>query len=207
MNEEQLKNILRNADYDAGQPYPVKVDISAIRKRAQRRKIYRIVYPAAAAAAAVLIFAVCLGILFNKNTEPAKEPKQVASEIEIRIKQLQESTDNVLNLIQEINEQEREQKRLNELKAELAAIPDPIQKVNEELDRTAFILVYAADKMYKELNLTGSAVETYKRVIKLFPDNQWAQVARERLEEIKERRNNNNSSKGNTKWQEQNTLS
>ncbi|MBN1973951.1 MAG: hypothetical protein JW787_09960 [Sedimentisphaerales bacterium] len=205
MNENKLKNLLCNADHDAGKPCPVKVDISAITRRAQRRRIYKIAYPAAAAA--VLIFGISFWSLFCKNAEPVKEPIQLANNIEIKIKQLHESTDNVLNLIQEIRKQEQGQKRLNELEAELAAIPDPIKQVNEELDKTAFTLVYAADKMYKELNLTDSAVETYKRVIKLFPDNQWAEVARERLEEIKNRRNNNDSSKGESKWQQQNTLS
>lgn len=204
MNEEKFENLIRNADANAEQPSPVKVDISAIRKRAHHRRIYRIVYPAAAAA--IVIFAVCVGTLFNNNTVPVKDPTMLAKEIETRIKLHSESIDKALNLIQEIREQEQGQKRLNELKIELASYRDPIEQVNEELDRTAFILVYSADKMYKELNLTDSAVETYKRVIKLFPDNQWAQEARNRLEEIK-KRNNNDSSKGKSEWKQQNTIS
>ncbi|MEJ2647693.1 MAG: hypothetical protein P8016_04690 [Sedimentisphaerales bacterium] len=204
MTEDKLKNMLRKADQSAGIPSPVEVDISAIRQRAKRRRIYRLAYPSAAAA--VVIIAVTLWSLLIPEPETGRQPTQVASD-EMKIRQLQASTDETVNLIREILEEEQRQQRLNELNAQLASIPDPLEEIQEELDRTAFILVYSADRMYKELNLTDSAVKTYRRVIKLFPDNQWAKVARERLEEIKNKRNNNDSSKGESKWKQQNTLS
>ena len=204
MTEDKLKNMLRKADQSAGIPSPVEVDISAIRQRAKRRRIYRLAYPSAAAA--VVIIAVTLWSLLIPEPETGRQPTQVASD-EMKIRQLQASTDETVNLIREILEEEQRQQRLNELNAQLASIPDPLEEIQEELDRTAFILVYSADRMYKELNLTDSAVKTYRRVIKLFPDNQWAKVARERLEEIKNKRNNNDSSKGETQWKQQNTLS
>jgi outer membrane protein assembly factor BamD (BamD/ComL family) len=52
------------------------------------------------------------------------------------------------------------------------------------VDKTAFLLIYQADRLYKELNQTESAVTAYQEVIQLFPDNRWAQVAKERLAEI-----------------------
>ena len=204
MTEDKLKNMLRKADQSAGIPSPVEVDISAIRQRAKRRRIYRLAYPSAAAA--VVIIAVTLWSLLIPEPETGRQPTQVASD-EMKIRQLQASTDETVNLIREILEEEQRQQRLNELNAQLASIPDPLEEIQEELDRTAFILVYSADRMYKELNLTDSAVKTYRRVIKLFPDNQWAKVARERLEEIKNKRNNNDSSKGDSKWKQQNALS
>ena len=203
MTEDRIKNLIQEADRLAGQPEYVKVDISAIRRKAQRRKIINIASPVAAAA--VMIFGVSFLILQIQDIEPIEEPTEIAS-TEMKIKQLQASTDATINFIHEILEQEQRQKRIHELEAELASIPDPIEKVNEELDRTAFILVYSADKMYNELNLTDSAVETYKRVIQLFPDNQWAQVARERLDTIKNAENKNRS-KGDSKWKQQNILS
>jgi hypothetical protein len=204
MTEDKLKNLLQKADQSAGHPSRVEVDISAIRKKAKRRLIYRLAYPSAVAA--VLILAVTVWSLLTPKPETGQEPAQDGS-VEMKIKQLQASTDETINLIHEIIEDEQRQQRLNELNAQLASIPDPLEEIQEELDRTAFILVYSADRMYKELNLTDSAVETYRRVIKLFPDNQWAKVARERLEDIKNRRKNNDSSKGESKWKQQNTLS
>jgi hypothetical protein len=206
MTEDKLKNLLQNADQNAGNPSPARLDISIIHKRAKRRQIYHLVYPAAAAA--IVIIAISIWSLSGKKTELIEAPKQIATNnIEVKIKLLQVSTDETIKLIHDIIEQEDRQRRINKLEAELAAIPDPIEEINEQLDRTAFILVYSADRMYNELNLTDSAIDTYKRVIKLFPENQWAKVARERLEEIKNKRNNNDSSKGESKWKPQNTLS
>jgi outer membrane protein assembly factor BamD (BamD/ComL family) len=85
-------------------------------------------------------------------------------------------------------DEERRQSRLNELEAQLASIPDPLEEVQKQVDKTAFILVYQADRLYRELNQTDSAVENYNRVIKLFPENQWAKVARQRLSEIENRK-------------------
>ena len=52
------------------------------------------------------------------------------------------------------------------------------------MDKAAFVLIYQADRLYKELNRTESAVAAYKEIIQLFPTNRWAEVARERLAEI-----------------------
>jgi len=203
MTEDKLKNLLQETDRLAGRPETIKVDISVIHKNAQRRKIINIASPLAAAA--VLILGVGFMILEAPNADLIEKPIETAT-TQMKIKQFQASNDATINLIYEILEQERSQQRLKVLKAELAAIPDPIEQMNEELDRTAFILVYSADKMYNELNLTDSAVETYKRVIKLFPDNQWAQVARERLDAIKNAENKNRS-QGDSKWKQKNILS
>jgi hypothetical protein len=203
MTEDKIKNLLKETDRLSGRPESFKVDISAIQKKARRRKIINIASPVAAAA--VLILGVCFLVLQAPDTGPTEKPVETAT-TQMKIKQLQANTEATISLIHEILEQERSQQRLNELEVELASIPDPVEKVNEELDRTAFILVYSADKMYNELNLTDSAVETYKRVIKLFPDNQWAQVARERLDTIKNAENKNRS-KGDSKWKKQNILS
>ena len=83
-------------------------------------------------------------------------------------------------------------------------MPDPLEEVQQQVDKTAFILVYQADRLYRELNQTESAVETYKRVIQLFPENQWAKVARERLAQIKENQSGKTDLKGDSKWKLQN---
>ena len=80
-----------------------------------------------------------------------------------------------------------------------------MQEIDRQVDKAAFILVYQADKLYKELNQTDSAVQAYKEVIQLFPTNQWANVARERLSQIEQRRiNRSDSQKGATKCEPRN---
>jgi len=185
MTEDKIKNLLQEADRMAGQPAQARIDLSALRRRAGRRRLASLAGPVAAAA--MLMIALGVWSLAIKTPEPTREQEKIVS-LETQIKQLQASTDAALSLIHEVLEDERRQSRLDELEAQLASIPDPLETIRKQVDETAFILVYQADRLYRELNETESAVETYKRVIRLFPRNQWAGVARERLSEIENRR-------------------
>ena len=203
MTEDKIKNLLQEADRTAGPPKPVSVNLTTIRRRAHYRQLF---LKAPLAAAAVLLIAVGILHVSTKRPETQSEQDKITS-IETQIKQLQASTDAAINLIHEVLEAERRQSRLDELEVQLASIPDPLEEIRQQVDKTAFILVYSADRMYRELNQTESAVETYQRVIQLFPDNQWAQVARERLAQIKEKQSGKINLKGDSRWKLQNTLS
>jgi hypothetical protein len=185
MTEDEIKKLLQEADKTAGGIAPVRVNLSAIRRRAYRKNTIILVAPLAAAA--VLMVALSILALTFRTTEPTQEQEKIAL-LETQIEQLQARTDAALSLIQEVLEEERRQSRLDELQAQLASISDPIEEIRKQVDKTAFILVYEADRLYNELNQTDSAVENYNRVIKLFPENRWAKVARQRLSEIENRR-------------------
>lgn len=201
MTEEKIKNILQEADKTAGDVSPVKVNISDIHRRAGRKNIINLLVPLSTAALLMVALAI-LAFMF-RTTEPTQEQQKIAL-LETQIKQLQARTDAALNYIQQVLDEERRQSRLDELQTQLAGIPDPLEEVRQQVDKTAFILVYQADRLYKELNQTESAVENYNRVIKLFPENRWARVARQRLEEIENKKSNKTDSKGDLKWKQQN---
>ncbi|MHC4434331.1 MAG: tetratricopeptide repeat protein [Planctomycetota bacterium] len=185
MTEDEIRDLLQEADRIAGRPSRVGVDVFAIRRRAARRRLASLAGPVAAAA----VLVIALGIWSHGiiTPGPTAEQRRIAS-LESQVKQLQASTDAALALIHEVLEDERRQNRLDELEAELASIRDPLDEIQRQVDETAFYLVYQADRLYRDLNETKSAVETYKRVIELFPRNQWAGVARERLSEIESRK-------------------
>ena len=202
MREDEIKKLLQRADKTAGGPSPVRVNLSAIHHRANRKKIITLAVPLTAAA----VLMVVLGILVLRfeNTGPTEEQKKIAL-LENQVKQLQARTNAALDFIQQVLDEERRQNRLDKLEAQLASIPDPLEEVQKQVDKTAFILVYQADRMYRELNQTDSAVENYKRVIELFPENRWAKVARQRLKEIENKKSDKSNSKGELKWKSQNT--
>ncbi|HCO94886.1 MAG TPA: hypothetical protein DIU00_13200 [Phycisphaerales bacterium] len=185
MTEDKIKKLLQEADRLARRPDHVRVNLSAIHRRANRNHF--IILAAPLAAAAVLMVALSILALTFRVAEPTEEQKKIAL-LETKIKQLQVRTDAALGLIQEVLEEERRQSRLDELQAQLASIPDPLKEIRQQVDKTAFILVYEADRLYNELNQTDSAIENYNRVIKLFPENRWTKVARQRLSEIKNRK-------------------
>ncbi|MHC4544048.1 MAG: hypothetical protein ACYTDW_10930 [Planctomycetota bacterium] len=188
MTEDKIKNLLQKADQTAGGPAPVSVDLSAIRRRANRRNIANLVVRIAAAA--VVLFA--LGI-WSYTAKKTRDQQRIVA-LEMQIKQLRAQTDATLNLIREVIEEERKQRRLNELYAKLGSYPDPLEEIQKQVDKTAFILIYQANRMYRELDQKDSAIQAYNRVIELFPQSRWAEEARQRLSEIKD--NQHNNSKG-----------
>jgi tetratricopeptide (TPR) repeat protein len=192
MREDEIKKLLQRADKTVGGPAPVHVNLSAVHLRANHKK--RMILVAPLAAAAVLMVAVGILALTFRSTEPTEEQKRIAL-LENQVKQLRARTDAAFNFIQQVLEEERRQSRLDKLEAQLASIPDPLEEVQKQVDKTAFILVYQADRLYRELNQTDSAVENYERVIELFPENRWAKVARQRLSEIKNEKTNKTKQK------------
>ena len=166
MGEEKLIELLQRADKCAGaHPDAETCDLADIvRRRARSRRVKRIGISTAAAAvilAGIGVWAVA-GMLNIRND------KQIAA-LQAKVTELAAQMESSQELVKELVQREREHKRLMELERQLASIPDPLQEIARENDRTAFIMVYSADKLYRELNLSGSAVETYNRVIELFP--------------------------------------
>jgi len=202
MTEDKIQNLLQKADETAGRPTPVSINLSTVRRRANRKRIVSVAVPIAAAA--VIVTTVGLWGLTARNVKTKKQQK-IAS-LQDQIRQLRARADATFDLVHEVLENERKQQRLDELQAQLASIPDPIEEIQDQVDKTAFNLVYQADRMYQELNLKRSAIQTYKRVIELFPETQWADVARQRLLEIKNSRYKKDS-KGDLLWKPQNVHS
>jgi tetratricopeptide (TPR) repeat protein len=201
VNEERIEQLFAKADEAAGEPTFRCITTAGIRRQVHRRRLVRVAAPTCIAAV-VAIAATWLAISMH-TARP--QPQRIVS-LEEQVKQLQARTDATLKLVQEVLERDRQDRRLAALETELASIPDPVQEIDRQVDKTAFILVYQADKLYKELNQTESAVAAYKEVIQLFPTNRWATVARERLSRIEQRQiNKSDNEKGEPKWEPRNT--
>jgi hypothetical protein len=201
MSDERIEQLLQQADRMASPPSRVRVDLSDIRRRANRRRLVNVAGPVATAA--VLMMALGIWSISLQTIQTMPEQERIVS-LENQVELLQARTDAAMSLIREVLEQERRQQRLDELETEFAGIPDPLEEIQKQVDKTASMLVYQADRLYQELNQTDSAVEAYNRVIRLFPENQWARIARERLTEIENKRSNKTDSKGDLKWKLQN---
>lgn len=189
MTENKIKNLLQKADQTVGGPAPISANLAAaVRRRANRRHTANLAVRIAAAA--VVIFA--LGI-WSFSVKKTRDRQRIVA-LEAQIEQLRVQTDATLNLIREVLDEDRKQRRLYELQAQLASIPDPLEEIQKQVDKTAFILIYQANRMYRELDQKASAIRAYNRVIELFPQSRWAEEARQRLSEIKN--NQHNNSKG-----------
>jgi len=197
MNEERISELLRSADRAGGPPLFGPVSTANLRQRIRRRRIVWLGMPPSAAA--LVLLGLGIWTLQTRPTTPATPPSYRMASLEEQVRQLQSQTEETLKLVHEVLAQERQQQRLAALEAELASIPDPKEEIERQVDKTAFTLIFEADRLYRELNQTESAVEAYEQVIQLFPQNRWANVARERLAEIKKIQINRSKTEGDSK--------
>ncbi|MHC4266026.1 MAG: hypothetical protein ACYSUK_08845 [Planctomycetota bacterium] len=180
MSEDKLTDLLQNADEMApGPSYTIKPSTAGLQRLVRLR--YRRIWIASTAACLLLVSGVTLISAYSIKT---KTEQQRIIALEARIKQLQTDADATLKLVRQVIHQQQQQQKLNELNAQLAAIPDPVKELNHQIERTAFILLYQADK-YQELNQKQHAIDSYSRLIELFPETDSAQKAKQKLKNIK----------------------
>jgi parvulin-like peptidyl-prolyl isomerase len=189
MNDDRLKQVLQEADRLAGPAKPAAVDVGAIRRRAgMRRTAWRIGSGAVTAAAAI---GICIWLGQPSERQPESQAVPVAdvqriAQLEAEVRELRASTEMALRVLQEVAEQQQRDRRIAEMKKELAGIPDPMVQVRQQVNQTAERMVREGDRIWLERRQRQTAITRYQRVIELFPDNEWATVARQRLTQITE---------------------
>lgn len=194
MTDESLKRVLREADAAAGDGPRVGDDLARrVRSLDARRRNVRFRFNVAAAA----VIAVGSSLLFSESPrlssragpEPTTERNAIAE-----LERLDREADSCLAVVlrtQEIlGQRERLRtatKRCEVLEARGLAIPDVVLDARREVDTAARTVVAQADRMCRKMDLCGAAVVRYQWVIDLFPDSRWATVARQRIDEIKQK--------------------
>ena len=189
--QENLEKLLKDADRTGATVTQTPADLADIvRKRAQRRRSLN--SAAAIAAAAGVIFAIAILSSQTRQQQPSKpmlanrpQPRTQQEPVSPEeIRRLADQTQATANFVRDVLADDRARRRLAQLKAKLAAIPDPMKTIRKEVDETAYILLRTAERMRIASGSKGSARACYNRVIELFSDSHWADVARQRLTEM-----------------------
>ena len=191
MSDERLRQLLQQADEAFGGPPAGPGDLGAkVRRRVQRERTLRVAGGAAVCTVVLVAGSIAWvgGWGGGRPTErlaPGPDAPQMASiaELQAKIEQLREEVRTGCEALAEVLRREESERQLAALQGRAEA--DPLEEVNEQVDRAALTMVYQADRMYRELNLRESAVASYEQTIKLFPQTHWAQVAKNRLAELK----------------------
>ncbi len=181
-NNDPLESLLQRADAEAGAGPKLGEDLAQrVRQMAWRARRVRL---RAAAVAASVVLAGGLIWMFSVN-EPTgvgpSEAEQVAA-LRAEIERLDAEVASLVTAVREMRELEAEYARLQELGRELAGA-DISYQIARDVDEAVFIMIYDADRRL-EAGQRESAAGVYKQVIRLFPQNRWAKVAREKLSKI-----------------------
>ena len=196
MEKDELKNLLEQAERNISQLQLTSASEmdQIVRRRANRRRVVRSTLTFATAA--VLVFSLSLWLSNTQNHKQNMQSyKQIAS-LKDQIQKLQTQTETTLKLVKEVLNQQRKRDRLTALDNELASINSRLLEIETKTDQTAYKLFLMASQMYNDLNQKDSAIETYNRLINLFPDNHWTLEAKKRLEEIKKQNPEEINTKG-----------
>jgi hypothetical protein len=191
MSKDRLERLLQRADAMAGGVSAVPAGLGGlVRGRARQQHRVRTV---GSAVATLIVLAVGAVSVINFSGRPRLTPNATTvvqvvpgpidvAQLQARVQRLREEILAGCNATQEALDREELDNRVAAMQGQTA--DDPLQEVNDQIDRAALTMVYQADRMYRELNLRESAIASYERTVKLFPATHWAEVAKERLTEI-----------------------
>ncbi len=176
MNEQELMNQLKQADQAAGMPNLAPLDIPTLRRQVQRRQSVRRVLSVAAGLALVVGWWHFRPPLH----EPPGTPMQTAADQLAALDTGAQQLDRLFDLVEQ--EQKFHQKE-RQVEAQVAAITEPLREVLGQADLVAADMVADAQRLMQQ-HRRRDAMKRYQRVIDLFPQSLWAEVASQRLQTI-----------------------
>ena len=195
-DNDRLEWLLQQADTAAGPGPRLPADlVGQVRRRAQRARRIRMGFGALAAA---MVLSGGLIWLFSSNLAQAPGPydqpgiveragpgandEEELARLRTEIERLDAQVASLSAAVQQMRQVEADYRRLNELRRELVSL-DISDQIAREVDEAVFVMIYDADRRLAQ-GQRDSAIKVYKQVIRLFPQNRWAKVAREKLAKI-----------------------
>ncbi len=191
-SSDPLESLLQRADAAAGPGPKLGEDLpQRVRQVARRARRIRL---SVGAVAASIVLAGGLVWVFSVNGPSGPGPyeqtgsvvgpsdaEQVAS-LRAEIERLDAEVASLSAMVRKMQELEADYQQQHELQRELARL-DISRQIARDMDEAVFIMIYDADLRLKE-GQRDSAVDIYQQIIRLFPKNRWAKVAREKLAKI-----------------------
>jgi TolA-binding protein len=179
MNENELQELLREADQQSALSGLSDDLVERVRKKVRRRRRNK------RRVTTVIVLLLCVsavGLWRPKTKTETKEMNQVAV-LQTDVRRLKEEINARMAFLEKILDQQEQRNRLAALERKLAAIGDPLEKMKRQADKTALVIYYYANRKLTELNLEKEAVAEFQQVIRLFPESIWAEKSQEKLQQ------------------------
>jgi hypothetical protein len=183
MKDFDIRDLLVNADKTFQKEGSEQRDIVS----AVRRKLYRGRMMRAVSFMLMVFLAISSVGLWQYITVRQKmlQGQEKIALLESKLNKLETKTESKL---EEVDKTLNRLGRLNDYlraKRQVENVESPVELVQHELDKTGSIIVNYADRLYRDYNLKRPAIDEYNRVIKLMPKSKWAEVAKQRINNIK----------------------
>ena len=199
MHEQELQDLLQQADRIAAIPQPVHIDRQCLQKRARHRRSLR----RASALGAALMLLLPLGLMKRQPSGPDLER---VAHLETEVAQLRQDTKMLLTLVTDMVERQRGREQLAQIRQRLSRTSARVEGVQDWVNEAAQFMVQRADALWEQPDQRNAAQILYRQTIRLYPHSDAAQKARRRLEDL-EQRKPQKYDKGADLWLRQNTRS
>jgi hypothetical protein len=193
MNRD-LKEWLSEVDADSGPAPAMPADLAGRVLRLARRRGRRRVAAGALAAAAAIV----AGAVLWRTPAPQGEPRRTAASPEnepplparevvalrARLAMLDAQGDSASAVASRVTTLLRQGQRLDQLRRE-ASRPGIGVEIDRRMEEAALAAIRGAEQEYRLLNRPQEAAADYERIIRTYPDTAPAQIASQRLAEIR----------------------
>ena len=194
MNQNNLHDLLADADASAPPPPTMMLLAEGVRNRAR----LRVRRQQAGGVCALLLVAGVVSVLAFRPRDPSSSPTAQArlpqggtrpapafdaAAAAAEAASLRAEAARGLTVANEAMKRADRRRRLARAAASLAATTPPT--VGDQRDRAALTLLDHGDRLRRELKEVDAALAAYRRTIELFPETKWAAVAKQRIHELR----------------------
>jgi hypothetical protein len=187
-SRDRLADLLVSAD--AASPVGAAKAAAALAQRCRgiaRRRI-RTRRFTSSAAVCLLLAGLCVVASRRVPPAPVSHNPAAASPVDVEtaraeLRALREESRHREALVQRLLAGEQRRRAAAELRR-ASLSPDALQRLRHEEDRAALVLIHQADRSSRDSRRQEAAAEGYRRVVELFPQSQWAAVARRRIDQL-----------------------
>ena len=183
MNEQEIINQLQQADRAAGVPNLTPIDIDSLGRKLRRRQTIR---RTLSVAVGLILFVGWWG-LQSPSKEPAGTSPTSPQTTAEQWAALETGTRQLGRLLDLVEEERNLRQKERQVDAQVAEITAPLREALAQADMMAADMVADAQRLMQQRR-RREAIKRYQRVIELFPQSPWAQVADQQLNEIQPRK-------------------
>ena len=185
MSKDTLANLLRDADRAPPECMPAEIQRGVMRRVRRRRRVRR------GGAAAVVVLALAGGWYGMPRESAAPSPEHETTPVPIVA--VADSRDQMARLVAEADCRRAIARRTATLVDEYRGLAasalqrretDPLRAALAEVDDSAAMLVFHAERLRHAQLSDEIAADQYRAAMRLFPNSPWAVVASQRLIEL-----------------------